>query len=439
MLMVTGYYHPVVKAEEAVSSDNIVAEEDKSLNEQEVSEKLNVEVTEREAPIYSNKVISETFEQGEMNNNNGEMNFDMPEADYIAVEDIEASEFKDKMFVEETQNISPTAFPTNATCHDFSYTSTDQSVANVDRLGKITAVGSGSCSIIISCGEITVSYGLTVKMKTEAIIVKSKYIVLKPGQQFGLNAAVKPAGASQSIKFKSKNENIASVDGSGTITANNNGSTTIIISNDDYTTSVNVIVNTDGKSEIVNNSTNDLNNNKTGSSDQILNKIRNSKEDTIVVGKVSKISSEVLEELYGTEITLIIECDDYDILLNGKDILNAENELITDFDIEKTEKGFMVFQSQTNKLPGKISIRLKGINLEYKYVYLCSEDGKEIKRINALTDKNTVLMTSTGRYLLCLKKAEKFKINIIWILGAAGVILIMSVIYIFSKRKYWFW
>ena len=30
-------------------------------------------------------------------------------------------------------------------------------------------------------------------------------------------------------------------------------------------------------------------------------------------------------------------------------------------------------------------------------------------------------------------------INFLWILGGAGVILLLSVIYIFTKKKYWFW
>ena len=48
-------------------------------------------------------------------------------------------------------------------------------------------------------------------------------------------------------------------------------------------------------------------------------------------------------------------------------------------------------------------------------------------------------ISSVGEYLLTEKNMNKFKINIVWVLGAAGVILLMSLIYIFTKKKYWFW
>lgn len=58
--------------------------------------------------------------------------------------------------------------------------------------------------------------------------------------------------------------------------------------------------------------------------------------------------------------------------------------------------------------------------------------------LNTLSN-NTIKISSVGEYLLTEKNMNKFKINIVWVLGAAGVILLMSLIYIFTKKKYWFW
>ena len=188
-----------------------------------------------------------------------------------------------------------------------------------------------------------------------------------------------------------------------------------------------------------NKSANDINDSSIRSQDKLAEKIRNSAEETIVAGNVKKISSEVLRELYGTDKKLIIECDGYDIYLNGCDISNAENELFTELDFTETDKGIMLSQSEQYRLPGKISIKLRNSKSDYKYFYMCSNDGKSLRKLNALSGDNTFSINSAGDYLLTTERAESFRINIVWVLGAAGVIILMSVVYIFTKRKYWFW
>ena len=241
------------------------------------------------------------------------------------------------------------------------------------------------------------------------------------------------------FQWRAMNEDVASADENGIITANDNGSTSIVISNEDYTMSVNVIVNTDGKVNADDSKANDINDSSIKSQDKLAEKIRNSAEETIVAGNVKKISSEVLRELYGTDKKLIIECDGYDIYLNGRDISNAENELFTELDFTETDKGIMLSQSEQYRLPGKIRIKLRNSKSDYKYFYMCSNDGKTFRKLNALSGDNTFSINSAGDYLLTTERAESFRINIVWVLGAAGVILLMSVVYIFTKRKYWFW
>ena len=185
--------------------------------------------------------------------------------------------------------------------------------------------------------------------------------------------------------------------------------------------------------------TNDINDSSIKSQDKLAEKIRNSAEETIVAGNVKKISSEVLRELYGTDKKLIIECDGYDIYLDGCDISNAENELFTELDFTETDKGIMLSQSEYYRLPGKISIKLRNSKSDYKYFYMCSNDGKSLRKLNSLSGDNTFSINSAGDYLLTTERAESFRINIVWVLGAVGVILAMSVVYIFTKRKYWFW
>lgn len=235
----------VVSAEnsdEKILSDDIINESEQQTEVTEIQNEPEITEISSETEIYEPVTEANTVTELPAVNDN---EIKMPETEYVAVEDIVVSEFKDSMYVDETQNISPTVFPSDATDQRFTYSTSNQSVARIDRLGKITAVGGGTCYVSVECGGLTVSYSLRVKIKTESISVKSRYIVLKPGQQFGLEAKVSPPGASQVIKYKSQDEDVASADENGIITANDNGSTSIVISNEDYTMSVNVIVNTD--------------------------------------------------------------------------------------------------------------------------------------------------------------------------------------------------
>ena len=129
--------------------------------------------------------------------------------------------------------------------------------------------------------------------------------------------------------------------------------------------------------------------------------------------------------------------DDYDLSIRGQDIFNANNEINTILDLSETSDGLLINMTDENKLPGTITVSLKNDPNTYKYFYLMN-NSKDYQMLNTLSN-NTIKISSVGEYLLTEKNMNKFKINIVWVLGAAGVILLMSLIYIFTKKKYWFW
>ncbi|MCQ2464651.1 MAG: Ig-like domain-containing protein [Oscillospiraceae bacterium] len=446
ILVVTGLNISAVTAAEnadAVPADVMINEDKPEVKDTEKSEPAeeNPAVSEQpsEKPAEIPVIVTEIVYRDNPEQISDGLKYDMPETEYIPVQDIVVSEFKDTMFIDETQNMSATVFPATATDSQVSYSSSDRSVAKVDRLGKVTAVGSGSCIISASCGGRYTSFNLTVKVKTEAVSVSSKYIVLKPAQKYELNAKAVPDNAPQSLKYKSQNADVVTVDDKGVLTAVKNGNTSVIITNDDYTMSVNVIVNTDGKADSDEAVKNDAGNQDYGVSDSVAEKIRNSSEETVTVSGVKTITSETLRALYGTDITLVIECDEYDIRIFGRDIVNADHDFSTELDFTENEKGILLNQNKENRLPGKISIKLKDSSAEYRYIYLRGTDGDDLRKLNSVSGKNMFSISSAGEYLISESKAERFRINFIWVIGAAGVILAMTVIYIFTKRKYWFW
>lgn len=360
-----------------------------------------------------------------------------PVTEYIPVEDIELSEFNEEMYVKDTQNLSATIIPANASEQTVSYSSSNTSVAKVSSIGKLTAVGKGSCRIYISCDNMTVYYDLRVKVKTESINVKSKYIVIKPNEQFQLEANVQPAEASQELSFKSNDDSVAVVGPDGVITAKSVGSTSVIVSNEDTTILVNIIVNEDGNGTTEQNKPYTDTSGKKDITDELTKQIKESNDNIIKVSGISKISSSALKELYGTDKTLTVMFDDYDLSIRGQDIFNANNEINTKLDLSKTSDGLLINMIDENKLPGTITVSLKKAPNTYKYFYLMG-NSKDYQMLNTLSN-NTIKISSVGEYLLTEKNMNKIKINIVWVLGAAGVILLMSLIYIFTKKKYWFW
>ena len=150
------------------------------------------------------------------------------------------------------------------------------------------------------------------------------------------------------------------------------------------------------------------------------------------------ISSSVLKSLYGTEKSLTVDLDAYTLSIRGQDIFNACNEVSTQLELSDTDNGMYVTLSDEKKLPGTISISLKNAPQKYKYFYQVNKDGSEYRMLNSLSG-NTFKVSSVGKYLLSNKNMNRTPINFLWILGGAGVILLLSVIYIFTKKKYWFW
>lgn len=360
-----------------------------------------------------------------------------PSAEYIPVEDIELSEFNHEMYVKDTQNLSATVYPTMATDQIVQYSSSNSSVATINRSGKLTAVGKGNCRIYVSCGNRSEYYELTVKVKTETINVKSKYVVMKPGSQYNIEAKVQPSEASQDLTYESKDASVAVVDKAGVITAKASGNSAIIVSNEDTSVLISVIVNTNANDTAIYDGE-DTRGDSNTSTDYLTKKIRNSSEQNIIVEGIDSIPSSALKELYGTDRTLTVKLNEYDISICGQDIYNANNEIDTELQLSTSNDGMLIKLNSKNELPGRISISLKKTNKNYKFFYLLDEQSHKYKRLNSLKN-NTFEISSTGEYFLSTDDINQFNIDIVWILTGSGIILLLILIYIFTRKKYWFW
>ncbi len=124
---------------------------------------------------------------------------------------------------------------------ELKWSSSDESVAVVDENGYVTAVNSGTAKITVSnvpeTPEDVVYYAeciVTVRnvdIHVEHVTLDQRTVYLRrPGETAQLTAAVYPENADlKDVSFKSSDENVASVDENGRVTAKNSGTAAITV------------------------------------------------------------------------------------------------------------------------------------------------------------------------------------------------------------------
>ncbi|MBR0531926.1 MAG: Ig domain-containing protein [Bacteroidales bacterium] len=130
----------------------------------------------------------------------------------------------------ESQKLSATVAPDNATDKKVTWTSSDNNVATVDGSGNVTAVKAGSATITAKAGDKTATCSVTVtakEIKLESIAVEPATKQVKEGETFELTVKFLPAGAPEkSVSWRSTNPEVATVEG-GTVTPLKAGKTKI--------------------------------------------------------------------------------------------------------------------------------------------------------------------------------------------------------------------
>lgn len=345
------------------------------------------------------------------------------------------------MEVDKTQNLSPTVVSSNATNSNISYSSSDTSIATVSSSGEVKGIAPGNVTISISADGITKSVNLKIKVGTTNIQLNSNYLILKVGEEFKINAKAIPENASQDILYKSSNSNIATVTNDGNIVAKSIGNATIIVSNGDMSKAITVIVNEVGQT-----SSNNLSEEKiedyvleeklTYNEKDLINKIETESSININTSNFEIITKSILKKLYEKKSILSIEGEGYTLVINGKDIVNYENELTTLLKFNKEKKGTSFVLNSNNNLPGKIRIELN--NKQIKYIYLYN-NSKEKYEILDNKNKSYVELDEGGKYFITDRKLYNTNISLIGIIIGSTLILAGVITYIVVKKKYWFW
>ena len=132
-----------------------------------------------------------------------------------------------------TQTLTATVLPANATNKSVTWTSSNTSVATVSQAGTVSAVASGSTTIVCSAKDGSGVYAecqvnVTVGTPVTSITLNQTAIALTVGGSQTLTATVLPADATnKTLAWSSNDTSVASVNDSGKVTAHTRGTCTI--------------------------------------------------------------------------------------------------------------------------------------------------------------------------------------------------------------------
>ena len=125
------------------------------------------------------------------------------------------------VFIGETVQLTATVIPDNTTDKTITWTSSNESIATVDDNGLVTAVGVGECEITATCQNVSATCHITaLPIRPQSITLNTDEESLLLGETFQLRATVLPENTTdKTVTWSSSDENIATVDKHGLVTA----------------------------------------------------------------------------------------------------------------------------------------------------------------------------------------------------------------------------
>ena len=142
--------------------------------------------------------------------------------------------------VGESEQLTATVLPNDATNKTLAWTSSNSSIASVDQDGTVHALGAGTATITASATDGSGKYAtctVTVtgtSVPVTGVSLNRATLSLNTGETSALTATVAPATATnKSVTWASSNTSVATVSSSGVVTAVGAGSATITVTTQD--------------------------------------------------------------------------------------------------------------------------------------------------------------------------------------------------------------
>ena len=133
----------------------------------------------------------------------------------------------------ETVTLTATVAPDDATYKTVTWTSSDDNVATVEN-GVVTAVGGGTATITAAAGGKSATCAVTVNVPMTGVSLNETSATLNRGDTLQLTPSFTPADATnKNVTWSSGNDNVATVDENGIVTAVAAGDATITVTTED--------------------------------------------------------------------------------------------------------------------------------------------------------------------------------------------------------------
>ena len=146
----------------------------------------------------------------------------------------------------------------------------------------------------------------------------------------------------------------------------------------------------------------------------------------------------MLKYIYQNKGILTIKGPNYTIRINGEDIINYHNEFNTELELSEEENGFSFILNDGNNLCGPISIEFNDDDLKGKYLYLYNEAKDKYNLVKA-ENLGELKLDTAGKYMITELKMGGFSVNCLLLVLASILLIGLLLVYIVTKKNYWFW
>ena len=168
----------------------------------------------------------------------------LKEVPAVQISQINLSLDKTTINKNETTKLKIEILPEEAKEQKITFSSSNPNIISVDQNGNIFGVSSGKVTITaIAENGVKGSITLNVYSKVEEIKLDIENLTLQEGESYNLKATIYPEDATnKNITFNSENNDIATVDQSGKITAIKEGTTKIIVTSQESQNTKNNVI-----------------------------------------------------------------------------------------------------------------------------------------------------------------------------------------------------
>ena len=139
--------------------------------------------------------------------------------------------------VGDSETLQATVAPPNATNKNLTWESSNESIVTVDQDGKVTAVSNGVATIVVTTADnvkIFATCIVSIKQPVVSVTLDKTAETVENGKTLQLTATVNPDNADdKTVTWSSSNEDVATVDEDGLVTAVAKGEATITVTTTD--------------------------------------------------------------------------------------------------------------------------------------------------------------------------------------------------------------